>query len=208
MLTAILPFDRTATRSTDPTSSAASASLPRSLLLCASADSFTASYSLPLSLRQRNPKSFLIDYNAWFDHLSMVPEAQHAGLMLMSDHSTPVGWRFFNAYGVHAFAWVNAAGEHVFVKVSCQPLARSALALYCLTDTCARLGFPCLQYHWLSEQGTKRFTHDEAIRQSGENPDFAKQDLFEHIEKGGTVEYTLMVQVRSFYYGHLGGLSR
>jgi hypothetical protein len=77
-------------------------------------------------------------------------------------------------------------------SVSC---ARSLVTESRLTRARA-LPAPLLQYHWLSEQGTKRFTHDEAIRQSGENPDFAKQDLFEHLEKGGTAEYTMMVQVR------------
>ncbi|KAJ9125972.1 hypothetical protein QFC24_002757 [Naganishia onofrii] len=40
--------------------------------------------------QQRHPKSFLLDYNAWFDFLANVPESNHAGLMLFSDHATPV----------------------------------------------------------------------------------------------------------------------
>lgn len=42
--------------------------------------------------QQRNPKSFLLDFNAWFDFLSQVPESNHAGLMLFSDYGTPKGW--------------------------------------------------------------------------------------------------------------------
>ncbi|TBU52607.1 catalase [Dichomitus squalens] len=116
--------------------------------------------------QQRHPKSFLLDYNAWFDYLANVPESQHAGLMLLSDHATPVGWRFMSGYGVHTFRWVNKEGSYVFVK-----------------------------YHWISKQGVKQWSHDEATRVCGEDPDYSKRDLFEHIEKGGDARWTMMVQV-------------
>lgn len=81
--------------------------------------SVTFAHSLDVIVRsqQRNPKSFLLDYNAWFDFLANVPESQHAGLMLFSDHATPVGWRFMSGYGVHTFRWVNTEGKYVFIKV-------------------------------------------------------------------------------------------
>ncbi|CAE6479979.1 unnamed protein product [Rhizoctonia solani] len=116
--------------------------------------------------QQRNPKSGLIDYNAWFDFLGNVPESQHAGLMLLSDHATPVGWRFMSGYGCHTFRWTNTSGQGVFVK-----------------------------YHWRSKQGTKEFTHEEAIAMCGEDPDFAKRDLWQHIETGGDARWTMFVQV-------------
>ncbi|CED83116.1 catalase [Phaffia rhodozyma] len=116
--------------------------------------------------QQRNPKSFLLDYNAWFDFLANVPESQHAGLMLFSDYGTPVGWRYMSGFGCHTFRWTNNAGESVFVK-----------------------------YHWKSQQGVKQFTHEEALIQCGEDPDFAKRDLFDHIESGGDARWTLFVQV-------------
>ncbi|KAI8817492.1 catalase-like domain-containing protein [Fimicolochytrium jonesii] len=73
--------------------------------------------------QQRNPRNFLIDYDSWYDFLANVPESMHAGTMLMSDHGTPVGWRFMDGFGCHTFKWVNASGAQTFVK-----------------------------YHWLSEQ--------------------------------------------------------
>ncbi|KAG9094732.1 hypothetical protein FRC06_010531, partial [Ceratobasidium sp. 370] len=114
----------------------------------------------------RNPKTGLIDYNAWFDFLANVPESQHAGLMLLSDHATPVGWRFMSGYGCHTFRWVNKSGDAVYVK-----------------------------YHWRSKQGTKEFTNEESVAMCGQDPDFAKRDLWEHIEKGGDARWTLLVQV-------------
>ncbi|KAF8749952.1 Catalase R [Rhizoctonia solani] len=116
--------------------------------------------------QQRNPKSGLIDYNAWFDFLANVPESQHAGLMLLSDHATPVGWRFMSGYGCHTFRWTNKDRKGVFVK-----------------------------YHWRSQQGTKEFTHEQSIVMCGEDPDFAKRDLWQHIEQGGDARWTMFVQV-------------
>lgn len=45
--------------------------------------------------QQRHPKSFLLDFNAWFDYLANVPESNHAGLMLFSDYGTPKGVSVF-----------------------------------------------------------------------------------------------------------------
>ena len=85
--------------------------------------------------QQRDPSSFLLDFSehsdsahkvvadpsyfvdAWFDFLANVPESQHAGMMLLSDHATPDG-NHFSAYGCHTFRWVNQSGEAVYIKVS------------------------------------------------------------------------------------------
>ncbi|KAI9005329.1 catalase-like domain-containing protein [Gaertneriomyces semiglobifer] len=122
----------------------------------------------PMTIRsqQRNPRNFLIDYDSWYDFLANVPESMHAGTMLMSDHGTPVGWRFMDGYGCHTFKWVNKEGVQHYVK-----------------------------YHFLSEQGKKQFTWEEAIKMSGEDPDFAKRDLWDHIEEGGEAKWKICVQV-------------
>ncbi|KAG7566859.1 hypothetical protein FFLO_01360 [Filobasidium floriforme] len=114
--------------------------------------------------QQREPKSFLLNYNGWFDFLANVPESQHAGLMLFSDHATPVS-HHFNAYGAHTFRWVNAEGKSTFIK-----------------------------YHWLLNEPIKNFNMNEATITCGEDPDFAKRDLYETIEKGGSVSWTMKVQ--------------
>lgn len=116
--------------------------------------------------QQRNPRSFMVDYNAWFDFLANVPESNHAGLMLLSDHGTPVGWRFMNGFGCHTFSMVNAEGKRTYVK-----------------------------FNWLSKQGTKNFTQEEATKMMGEDPDAAKRDLWDHIEGGGTADWTLALQL-------------
>lgn len=88
-----------------------------------------------------------------------------------------------SGYGCHTFKWVNEKGDHVFIKVGCA---------HTCGDPLSKLNS---QYHWLSRQGVRQFNHDESLKVCGEDPDFAKRDLFEHIEKGGDARWTLMIQV-------------
>ncbi|KAJ3564887.1 hypothetical protein NP233_g7999 [Leucocoprinus birnbaumii] len=118
--------------------------------------------------QQRNPKNFLLDYNSLFDFLANVPESNHAGLMFFSDHGTPRGWRFMHGYGCHTFRWVNADGQFVYVK-----------------------------YHYCDEAGRRDFTWSEAVQMSGEDPDFAKRDLWGAIERGEHPAWTMNVQIMS-----------
>lgn len=106
--------------------------------------------------QQRNPKSFLLDFNAWFDFLSQVPESNHAGLMLMSDYATPKGWIHMSGYGCHTFALVNEQGDRHYVK-----------------------------FHWECHQQKEQFNHDETLRIQGIDPDYSKRELFELLENGG-----------------------
>ncbi|KAL7422106.1 hypothetical protein Q5752_002749 [Cryptotrichosporon argae] len=115
--------------------------------------------------QQRNPQNFLLDFNAWFDFLANVPESQHAGMMLLSDHATPDG-NHFSAYGCHTFRWVNAAGEFVFVK-----------------------------YHWRPHHGAKQFDFEKTLEVQGLDPDYSKRQLYETIKAGGSFKWTMMVQV-------------
>jgi len=115
--------------------------------------------------QQRHPQSFLLDFNAWFDFLANVPESQHAGMMLLSDYATPDGNQF-SAYGCHTFRWVNSNGEAVFVK-----------------------------YHWRPNFEPKQFDFDETLRTQGLDPDYSKRQLFELIKGGGTIAWTLCIQV-------------
>ena len=55
--------------------------------------------------------------------------------------------------------------------------------------------FVYIKYHFLAEHGQKQFTEPEAIRTSGENPDYSKQQLWEHIEDGKEVVWKANVQI-------------
>ncbi|WVR09710.1 hypothetical protein IAU60_006786 [Kwoniella sp. DSM 27419] len=102
----------------------------------------------------QGPDNIRSQQHAWFDFLANVPESQHAGMMLLSDHATPDG-NHFSAYGAHTFRWVNAQGEAVFVK----------------------------------------FDFDETLQTQGLDPDYAKRQLFETIDKGGSFKWTMLIQV-------------
>ncbi|KAJ5849275.1 hypothetical protein N7534_007964 [Penicillium rubens] len=114
----------------------------------------------------RNPQNFLLDHNSLFDLLANTPEGNHAGIMFFSDHGTPQGWRHNHGYGCHTFKWVNQDGGFVYIK-----------------------------YHFLANHGQKQFTADEAMRLSGEDPDYSKRDLWRAIEKGEEITWTAHVQI-------------
>ena len=116
--------------------------------------------------QQRHPSSFKVDFDATFDFMSLVPESQLTNLWYWSDHGHPCGWRTMDSYPVHTFRWVNAAGEGVYVR-----------------------------YKIVADAGIKNFTWPEAVRTCGEDPDFAKRDLWQHIEDGGAATWTWYVQV-------------
>ncbi len=71
-----------------------------------------------------------------------------------------------NGYSSHAFKWVNEEGESFYV-----------------------------QYHFKTDQGIKNFTAEEAHKLKADNPDYATQDLFEHIDKGEFPSWTFKVQI-------------
>ena len=52
-----------------------------------------------------------------------------------------------------------------------------------------------IKYHFLAKHGQKQLTQEEAIRISGENPDYSKQELWELIEGGGQAEWECKVQI-------------
>lgn len=116
--------------------------------------------------QQRNPENFLLDLEATIDFLAANPESMHAGAMFFSDSATPVGWRFMDGFGCHTFKWVNANNEYVYVK-----------------------------YHYVPEAGKKNFTFEQAQKMCGMDPDFAKRDLWEHIQNGNEAKWTVHVQI-------------
>ena len=52
-----------------------------------------------------------------------------------------------------------------------------------------------IKYHFLAEHGQKQMTEREAIMMSGEDPDYSKRQLWEHIEEGKEVVWKAHVQI-------------
>lgn len=56
-------------------------------------------------------------------------------------------------------------------------------------------GFFYVKYHYINNEGQKQFTWPEAVRKSGEDPDFSKRDLWAAIERGETPTWTMKIQI-------------
>jgi len=105
--------------------------------------------------------------NAW-DFFSHSPEATHQFTWLFGDRGIPASLRHMDGFGSHAFQWVNAAGERVWVK-----------------------------FHFKTDQGIRNLTAAESARTAGENPQHHQHDLFAAIERGERPSWTLKVQILS-----------
>lgn len=118
--------------------------------------------------QKRNPQTNLKDATAFWDYLSQNQECAHQVLQLFSDRGTPASYREMHGYSGHTYKWVKKDGSFNYVQI-----------------------------HLLSDQGIKTLSNDEAVKLSGENPDHAQQDLFEHIQKGQFPSWTVYVQTMS-----------
>ncbi|HPZ25646.1 MAG TPA: catalase [Kaistella sp.] len=116
--------------------------------------------------QKRVPKTNLKSATMMWDFWSLNPESLHQVLILMSDRGTPHGYIHMHGFGSHTFSMINAANERVWVK-----------------------------FHLKTKQGIKNFSHDEAVKMKGENPDFAQEDLVDAIENGNFPKWTMYIQV-------------
>ena len=107
-------------------------------------------------------------HDTFWDFVSLMPEATHVLMWVMSDRAIPRSYRMMQGFGVHTFRFVNAEGESRFVK-----------------------------FHWSPTAGTHSLCWDEAVKISGADSDFHRRDLWEAIEAGAYPEWELAVQVFS-----------
>eukprot|EP01099_Mayorella_cantabrigiensis_P008716 TRINITY_DN825_c0_g1_i1.p1 TRINITY_DN825_c0_g1~~TRINITY_DN825_c0_g1_i1.p1 ORF type:complete len:500 (-),score=93.99 TRINITY_DN825_c0_g1_i1:88-1587(-) len=116
--------------------------------------------------QKRNPQTHLKDPDMFWDFISLRPETTHQVSFLFSNRGTPNGFRFMHGFGSHTFRFVNAQGQGVWVK-----------------------------FHWVSDQGIKNLSADEAHKLSADNPDYSIQDLYNAIARNEHPSWTLKIQV-------------
>jgi catalase len=116
--------------------------------------------------QKRDPRTGLRDETLMWDFWSLTPESLHQVLWLMGDRGVPKSFRQMNGYSSHAYRWVNAAGEAVWVK-----------------------------YHFKTDQGIDFLTQAEADEMAGLEPDYHRKDLSEAIDAGDYPSWTLKVQL-------------
>lgn len=105
-------------------------------------------------------------HNNFWDFFSLQSQTTHTVFWAMSDRGIPRSFRMMQGFGVNTFTLVNAKGERHFVK-----------------------------FHWTPELGVHSFMWDEALKISGQDPDFHRKDLDEAIATGAYPKWKFGIQV-------------
>ncbi|APH59941.1 catalase [Granulibacter bethesdensis] len=103
--------------------------------------------------------------NFW-DFISLMPEAVHMALWIMSDRTIPRSLRFMEGFGVHTFRFVNAEGHSTYVK-----------------------------FHLKPKLGLQSVAWNEAVKINGADPDFHRRDLWSALNSGDFPEWEVGVQL-------------
>lgn len=105
-------------------------------------------------------------HNTFWDFISLMPEAAHMSMWIMSDRAIPRSLRMIEGFGVHTFKFINKEGKITFVK-----------------------------FHWKPHLGVHSVAWNEAQKISGFDPDFHRRDLWEAIENKNFPKWDLGVQL-------------
>ncbi|MFP5438790.1 MAG: catalase [Bacteroidia bacterium] len=105
-------------------------------------------------------------HDTFWDFISLMPESMHMIMWAMSDRAIPRSYRMMEGFGIHTFRFVNSEGKSTFVK-----------------------------FHLKPKLGTHAVVWDEALKISGNDPDFHRRDLWENIEMGNFPEWEFGVQL-------------
>ncbi|THD79311.1 MAG: catalase [Phenylobacterium sp.] len=116
--------------------------------------------------QKRDPRSNLRSATAMWDFWSLSPESLHQVTILFSDRGLPKSYRHMHGFGSHAYSFINAADERVWVK-----------------------------FHFKTQQGIANLTNAEAAALVAGDRETHQRDLFEAIERGDHPRWTLYVQV-------------
>src|SRR3984957_13435617 len=102
--------------------------------------------------QKRDPGTHLKPHWRKWDYWSRSPEAIHQVMFLYSDRGIPVSARFMDGFGSHTYSFLNQDGVRHWVK-----------------------------FHFKSLQGIRTLSDAEAVRRSGEDPDFSMRDFSDAI---------------------------
>ena len=105
-------------------------------------------------------------HDTFWDFISLMPEATHMAMWIMSDRTLPRSFATMEGFGIHTFRFVDKAGKSTFVK-----------------------------FHWKPKAGLASSVWDENVKITGADPDFQRRDLFERIGRGDYPEWQLGVQL-------------
>lgn len=105
-------------------------------------------------------------HDTFWDFISLMPEAAHMTMWVMSDRAIPRSLRMMEGFGVHTFKFIDDKGKATFVK-----------------------------FHWKPRLGVHSVAWNEAQKISGFDADFHRRDLWEAIENGDFPQWDLGIQL-------------
>jgi catalase len=113
-----------------------------------------------------DPRNNIQHPDRYWDFMSLTPESTNMLLHLFSDEGIPASYRHMRGSSVHAFKWINAYGNTVYVKL-----------------------------RWVPKQGLKNLSAQEASAVQAVDFNHASRDLYEAIERGDYPQWDLFVQI-------------
>jgi len=113
-----------------------------------------------------DPRTNIQRNERYWDFMSLSPESTNMLLHVFSDEGIPASYRHIRGSSVHAFKWINAYGNTVYVKL-----------------------------RWVPKQGIRNLTPAEAAAIQAVDFNHASRDLYEAIERGDYPQWDLFVQI-------------
>jgi catalase len=117
---------------------------------------------------KRDPHTNLRSPKINWDFWTSLPEALHQVTITMSDRGIPYSFRHMHGFGSHTFSMINANNERVWVK-----------------------------FHFVTQQGIKNITDQEAEAIVGKDRESNQRDLMNAIEQGDYPRWKMYIQVMS-----------
>lgn len=115
---------------------------------------------------KRDPRTNMRSAKNNWDFWSSLPEALHQVTITMSDRGIPASYRHMHGFGSHAYSMINAENERVWVK-----------------------------FHFVSQQGIKNLTDQEAETIVAKDRESHQRDLYEAIERKDYPRWKMFIQV-------------
>lgn len=115
---------------------------------------------------KRDPRTNMRSAKNNWDFWTSLPEALHQVTITMSDRGIPFSYRHMHGFGSHTFSMINDKNERVWVK-----------------------------FHFVTQQGIKNLTDEEAEIITGKDREAHQRDLYESIERGDYPRWKMYIQV-------------
>lgn len=115
---------------------------------------------------KRDPRTNMRSAQNNWDFWTSLPEALHQVTVVMSDRGLPATYRHMHGFGSHTFSMINADNVRVWVK-----------------------------FHFITNQGIKNLTDEEATAVVGQDRESHQADLFNAIEEGNNPSWAMKIQV-------------